>query len=155
MNKNIKVINKNLWVVNFDYVKLGYIQGLPFTRENSSDIVTLTQDGLLVLNSNEDYQSILKYLIPIMKLSDDLIGTDKGFNVFIENLLSKKIQTPESGVGQLIEKYHLQNVKKVYHRFSDIEKQRRIIQKEYIKGNKKPLGMDKLTKIIKRKAGES
>lgn len=28
MNKNIEVINENLWAVNYNYVKVGYIQEL-------------------------------------------------------------------------------------------------------------------------------
>ncbi len=126
---------------------MGYIQGLSFNNVNDSDIATLTQDGKLILNSSEDYQSILNYLIPIMKLTDDVIGTDKGFNVFIENLLSKKIKAPKHGVNQMIEQYSLQNVKKVYHRFSDVEEQRRIIKDEYIKGNKKSFKMGKIFKL--------
>lgn len=86
MNPNIKVIRENLWAVNFDYVKAGFIKELTFTKENSDAFITLTDDGKIVLNEAD--KGAMKYVLPFLKVvmgyPDSLLGTDKGFMLYMK-----------------------------------------------------------------------
>ena len=55
MNKNIEVINENLWAVNFYYVKMNCIKELKLLDENVDDIVKISIDGKTqVINDSSD-----------------------------------------------------------------------------------------------------
>lgn len=74
MNKNIEVINENLWAVNQQYVKLGYIKELSTLPGMSPETkpISLTEQGILVLNTVDPvYDITRKLLIRIMQHSDE------------------------------------------------------------------------------------
>lgn len=151
MNKNIEVINENLWVVNFDYVKLGYIQGLSFSNENGSDYAIFTQDGKMILNNKQVYyKDILAYMTVIMELPDRQLDCIQGFYCFLKKMIPKTKNFSDDDMEAFIEKMKLNETKKMFINLSQLKQNRRTIRKEYIKGNKKTIGIDKLRKIIIR-----
>lgn len=85
MNPNIKVINENLWVVNFDLVKAGYIKEIALNNLKPNDFVAILGNGKTVLNQADE--TAMKYTLPIFKVimgyPDSLLGTDKGFLIYM------------------------------------------------------------------------
>lgn len=75
MNKNIEVINENLWAVNSAYIRMGYIQELvPLSKGITSEnpYASLTNDGILILKTESEFYPILKNLMQrIMGHSDE------------------------------------------------------------------------------------
>ena len=75
MNRNIEIINENLWAVNREYVRMGYIQELvffPSCSNSENPYASLKNDGTLILDSESEFYPILKQLLPrIMKYSDE------------------------------------------------------------------------------------
>ena len=66
MNKNIEVINENLWAVNSAYIKMGYIPELVPLAEgdiSKNPYASLTNDGILILKSESEFYPILKNLM--------------------------------------------------------------------------------------------
>ena len=71
MNKNIEVINNNLWAVRFSYVP--QITELEYTRElnDLEAAAAYTDDGKLILNKQHEIYSTLKAMVlQIMPNSD-------------------------------------------------------------------------------------
>lgn len=65
MNKNIEIINPNLWAVNQWYVKKGFVRelkNLPGTHPEQHGI-SLTQRGILVLNKAAYSYEVTKLLV--------------------------------------------------------------------------------------------
>ena len=65
MNPNIKVLNKNLWMVNFSYVGMDFIKEITFKKSSDSDFMGLTQDGKLIMNSGDE---LGQKTLPMMKV---------------------------------------------------------------------------------------
>lgn len=90
MNRNIEVINENLWAVNQYYVKGGYVKELvtlPGCSPEKED-ACLTEDGILILNKASPVYEVCKGLmIRIIPYSDDLLKS------IYE--LGEKIQNPD------------------------------------------------------------
>ncbi len=91
MNPNIEVINENLWVVNFQYVGMGYIRELTFNDKATIDNgMTITNDGKLIFDKSDAL--MMKYL-PVMKavmcFPDYLLNTERGFCVYVKTLAPK------------------------------------------------------------------
>ncbi len=123
MNHNIEVINENLWAVN--YLHLQYIPELGYIGdpdEVDTKIACYTLDGKTVLNKYHELYPTLKNFIPMMmkKPDIDLVNT-------IGHLKSK-VRDP---------------YEEVYLFSLELEKNRRSISEEYVKGNKKPFNINK------------
>lgn len=74
MNRNIEVINENLWAVNQYFVKEGYIKELVTLPECSpeKEDACLKEDGVLILNkASPVYEVCKKLMIRIMPYSDE------------------------------------------------------------------------------------
>ena len=73
MNRNIEVINENLWAVNSSFVRMGYIQELkPLLEQSDNPYVSLTNDGIMVLKKESGFYPILKkFLVKIMGRTDE------------------------------------------------------------------------------------
>lgn len=88
MNPHIKVINSNLWTVNFSYVGMNFIRELTFHKAADTDFMVLTEDGKLIMNSADEV--MMRYL-PVMKVvmsfPNRLLGTDRGFCSFVKVLV--------------------------------------------------------------------
>ena len=152
MNRNIEVINENLWVVNFDYVKMGYIKELSFPSNSGSDYGSLTDDGKLIVNSSIDhYQDVIAYMTVIMQIPDELLESIHGFYSFMKLMVPKSEGFSDDEMEAFIQRMKLHETKKTYFNLAELEKKRRSIQREYIKGRRKPFGIYVITKIFKRK----
>lgn len=74
MNRNIEVINENLWAVNQEYVKQGYIKELSSLPRITPELhnISLTNQGILVLNKGvPGYEMTKKFVIRIMGHTDE------------------------------------------------------------------------------------
>lgn len=152
MNKNIEVINENLWAVDFEYIKQGWIQGLTFIVPKPSDSACFTNDGKLILNKKHDlYKDICKLTKIIMKFRDEQLGTEEGYHFFIKILVPKAEDLNEQAFEKFINSDLLKYTRKLYDQLSDLEIRRRVVHAEYIKNNKKSNGINKFKKMFKRK----
>lgn len=152
MNLNINVINDNLWAVDFEYIKRGWVKEVSLKDTKASDCACLTNDGKIVLNKNHQYfNDIHRLLNIIMKFRNEQLGTDQGFRFFIRILVPNAESLTDEAFEKFINSDLLKQVQKLFNQYSGVELKRRIIHAEYIKGNKKPTGIDKIKKILKRK----
>ena len=118
MNPNIQMVNENLWVVNFNYVRMKWIEGLSFLdgSDDSNKYAALTEDGRLYVNKASDYCSdIVGLMSTFMKQSDDAL------NSLLVNA-KKQMASPDKG-----------RIAELTHCFVKWELTRRSVQKEYIK----------------------
>lgn len=78
MNGNIEVINENLWAVNMQYVKEGYIEELKFITtadKEKADQIYLSNTGIIILDSGAKAYPALKklFLMFMQKSTDELL----------------------------------------------------------------------------------
>lgn len=147
MNKNIQVLNKNLIAVNFEHINQGYITDIEFLDGQMSEFACLTKEGKILLNTNHDvYKKDLPLLNAVTNLSDEELHTDNGFVKVIRQSIPSLMRFKYREVRELIKKYELDKVQSVYMGFCELEKQRRINEKEYKKRKR-------FSKLLKRKGG--
>ena len=73
MNPNVEVVNENLWVVNFEHVRMNWVDGLNYLdeRDDCNNYAALTQDGKLVVNKATEHCNNIKLMINrLMQRSD-------------------------------------------------------------------------------------
>ena len=75
MNGNIEVINENLWAVNMQYVKEGYIEELRLIPNTQIGQINLSNAGRIILDSGSRAYPALKkmFLIYMQKPTDELM----------------------------------------------------------------------------------
>lgn len=152
MNKNIEVINENLWAVDFEYIKQGWIQGLSFSVPKPSDSACITNDGKLILNKQHAlYKDICKLIKIIMKFRDVQLGTEEGYRFFIKIFVPKAEDLNEQAFEKFVNSDLLKHIRKLFNQLSDLELKRRYFHAEYIKSNKKSNGINRIKKMFKRK----
>lgn len=152
MNPNIKVINENLWAVDFEYIKQGWIKDLSYVNPKPSDYLCFTREGKIVINNNKQFhEDIIKYLKIIMNFKEEQLGTVQGFHFFLRVFIPKADTLNDQAFEKFMKVAQLDAVQKQFNDISNIEKNRRKIHAEYIKGIKKPNGIDKIKKFIKGK----
>ena len=74
MNPNIEVITPELWAVNSEYIKAGWIQELSPVPglESVNKYASLTNDGIMILKKESEFYPVLKQLVPkIMRHTDE------------------------------------------------------------------------------------
>lgn len=75
MNGNIEVINENLWAVNMQYVKEGYIEEMKLITtadKEKADQIYLSNTGRIILDSGaEIYPALKKLFLMFMQKSTD------------------------------------------------------------------------------------
>lgn len=74
MNSNIEVITPELWAVNSEYIKAGWIRELsPVSDlESINEYVSLTNDGIMILKKESELYPTLKLFVPkIMRRTDE------------------------------------------------------------------------------------
>ncbi|MCT4686617.1 hypothetical protein [Vallitalea sp.] len=136
MNKNIEVINENLWVVNFDYVNMGYIKELSLKNINESEYATFTQDGKVVLNKNKPiYKDIVRYLSWLMKIPDNQLSCNEGFYGFYRCMNPETKYFSNEEIKKIIGRIDFNRISKLYFNLCDIEIERRRIQQLFMKGS--------------------
>lgn len=131
MNRNIEVINENLWAVNQYYVKVGYIKelkNLPSKKPEKHGI-SLTNQGILILNTADPVYSITrKLLLRIMEHSDEQL---------------------QFAVHEIREVQEPDGYEKMYLNVLEWEIKRRFVKAEYLKSLPKPTYKDKFTKWLR------
>lgn len=148
MNKNIEIINDDLWAVNFDFVNMDLIDEISFKGEKKTNYACPTDDGKILINKNHSiYTKHLPLFKEIMKLSDDLLQ-EGGFYTVMRNVIHSLKKYTDEEIDYIIQKYKLENYEIVYHTWCDLEKERRIIKKQWDKKNEKP---SKLINFFKKK----
>lgn len=133
MNKNIEVINENLWAVNQQYVKLGYIKELSTLPGMSPETkpISLTEQGILVLNTVDPvYDITRKLLIRIMQHSDEQLQDA------YEKM--QKVKEPDA-------------YERMYLNVLGWEIKRRCVKVEYIANLPRPTLKDKIKNIYRKK----
>lgn len=74
MNPNIEVVNENLWAVNFEQVRMNWVDGLRYLdeKDDCNNYAALTEDGKLVVNKATEYCKTIKLMINrLMQRSDE------------------------------------------------------------------------------------
>lgn len=140
MNQNIKIINPKLWIVNFNYVKMGYIQELKFTFTNANDAMCLMDDGRLILNAAlPRHDQCVPYIQAVMKVSTPKLYTQDGFMWVLKNMFPSLKNYTNLQLEQFIRQNNLVALKSIYLDVCNWETQRRKLQKTFIKGKRKPI----------------
>lgn len=75
MNRNIEVINENLYAVNMQYLKEGYIEELKLVTNTEIGQINLSNTGKIILDSGSRAYPALKkmFLIYMQKPTDELM----------------------------------------------------------------------------------
>lgn len=75
MNRNIEVINENLWAVNMQYLKEGYIEELKLIPDVEIGQINLSNTGKILLDSGARAYPALKkmFLVFMQKPTDELM----------------------------------------------------------------------------------
>lgn len=135
MNPNIEVIAPDLWAVNFQWVKEGWIKELRFVPDAkcNCEYACLKDDGTMVINKGSDFYPMLKsFMLKIMQ------RTDSELNDSVQNLNNKAV---------------LDNYERFYLNVMEWEIKRRCVKQAYLLANPKPTLKEKIKKIL-RKVGE-
>lgn len=74
MNPNIEVILPELWAVNSQWIRQGWIKELtpvPGLKDSTNEYASLTDDGILILKKESDFYPVLRQIVPrIMQHTD-------------------------------------------------------------------------------------
>lgn len=155
MNQNIKIITPKLWAVNFNFVKMGYIQELRFTVTNANDVMCLMDDGRLILNSAlPRYDQCVPYIQAVMKVSTPKLHTQDGFLWVLKNMFPCLKNYTSLQMEQFIQQNNLGALKSIYLDVCNWETQRRKLQKTFIKDKTTPFDIRLAFKNFYGKAGE-
>lgn len=136
MNPNIEVIAPDLWAVNFQWVKAGWIkelQPIPDVELNSEKYASLKDDGTMVLNKESELYPILKQFMPKV-----MQHTDEELSIF-NKALNQKIA--------------LDGYERLYLNVMEWEIKRRCVKQAYLLANPKLTLKEKIKKFL-RKVGE-
>ena len=134
MNKNIEVINENLWAVNFYYVKMNCIKELKLLDENVDDIVKISIDGKMLLNRMyiKRMSSMIPVIVAIMKLEDKELHTKQGFCKVMRIIVPKAEKLPDNKIMNYVWKEE-PDMWTTYRNICNWETTRRKAKKEYKK----------------------
>ena len=106
MNQNIICISKNLYAVDFHYLREGYIKEFSITCDNADEFVvkvaTITNDGKLFLNAAVNYAPYASYAKAIMQLPQKDLYTKKGFCKVIRKVIPKSVKMTDKEIIQRI-----------------------------------------------------
>lgn len=149
MNPNIKVINKNLWVVNFDLVKSGYIKEITLNNLKSDDFVAILGNGKTVLNQADE--TAMKYTLPIFKVimgyPDSLLGTDKGFLIYMKAVAPNLDGYNYQEIVQKLKNLDVYDVKRNgFDAACKWERERRLLEKQYKRNHRFSIFIKKIFK---------
>jgi hypothetical protein len=135
MNKNIEIINDNLYLVNYEYVKAGFVKECSFVKD--CDLVCITNDGKFILNKGDRYGTLaVPMLKQIMKLEDPSLFSDEGFYICTRGILRLPDYSNED-IEDLLRKNEALDSIQSYKALCTWEKQRREVLKESKKSNKR------------------
>ncbi len=147
MNPNIKIINNDLWAVNFHHVQMGYIKELTLDKVQGDDFIWIIREGKFLVNKADPcFEKAIPTLEAVMTLPDSLLGTKKGFYCLIRKLMPKIAHKDDAYVELFIQYYNLEGIETPYTVSCDWEKKRRQLHKEYIRKHWFSIGINKLLK---------
>lgn len=132
MNRNIEVINENLWAVNMHYAKAGYIKEIPIKpgTESRNDQIWLSDCGVIILDNNSRAYPVLKKLfLWCMEKSDEEL----------QELLKKSKSDSLDGLCENVVGWEIK---------------RRCVKAEYLSSQPKPTFKDKIIMWIRKKVKE-
>lgn len=110
LNKNIEIIAPDLWGVNIEYIKLGYLDELKSAPDAPLQQINLTNSGRIILDKNcKSYMGLKIFFVKAMALSDKEL--EKEFNYTLTRQDDKGID--------------------LWHNILGFEVKRRKIKKEY------------------------
>jgi hypothetical protein len=145
MNPNIKVINKNLWMVNFSYVGMDFIKEITFKKSTDADFMCLSQDGKLIMNSGDELShKTLPMMKVVMTLPNRLLGNEGGFCFFVKVFIPKLDKLTNDELLEFVKQQNLVNMKAVFDTACKWEKERRQLHKKYIREHWFSIGINKL-----------
>lgn len=158
MNPNIRVFNENLWAVNYSYVQAGYIKELTFNTVTPNDFITLTNDGKIVMNLADD--AAMKYILPILRVvmgfPDALLGTDKGFMIYMKAAIPSLEKYDYPDLVQVLQKADVYATKRNgFNAACKWEIERRKLHKQFRRKNWMPLMMKRLKERKVNKDGNN
>lgn len=152
MNPSIKAINDNLLSVDFGHLTSELVNELSCINPKHDDYFCFTRDGKVIINESKQFhEDIIAYLKILMNFEEKQLGSDQGFHSFIRTFIPKADQLTDQAFEKYVRSTQLNQVQELFVRTSNVENNRRIIQAQYIKGIKKPTGIDKIKKIFERK----
>lgn len=125
LNPHIKVINPNLWTVNFDYVLNGWIKELKFYNTDSNGFITIADNTIILNNAKSMCSDIIPILESIMKLPSRKIGKKDSFCDWVRKDMPYLKNVTNDEIIKLIIENGLNNVMKLYMQLSELEKERR------------------------------
>lgn len=145
MNKNISIINEYLYLVNFDYIDFGYIKELSFIDTKICDFVCITNDGVIVLNSNDKYSNVA---IPILKqlmiLLDNELDTETGYMKCLRGLVRDSSDWSDEMLIEVVGMKTIEDFKESYLALCKWEMRRRQNFIKFKKGNNKKFNIKNL-----------
>lgn len=155
MNQNIKVITPKLWVVNFHYVKMGFIQELEFKVTNEEDTMCLMDDGKWILNSAIPlFEQRISYIKAVMQLPTERLHTEKGFATVVKTICPGLKKASAMQIEAIIQQHNLEALKSIFQSMCEVETKRRQLQSNYKKNGRKSLDLRPLFSNLTGKAGD-
>lgn len=142
MNKNIEKINSHLWLVNFEYIKAGYIKELKNVKI-MSDHATITIEGVMIFNrtdENVEYtDNIANWTDYLMGLKDWQLKENEAFKVHIaEKHGLKTHEWNDETLEMYVKAGHYEYILDFLNKASVTELQRRKIEKKYKRNKLNP-----------------
>lgn len=131
MNQNIEVINENLWAVNQEYVKQGYIQELQLIRESPTWQINLSNTGIIILSKEAESYPV--------------------FKVFCEKVIRLPTEELKKILNKFQSKEELDNLEIIFENAIGWEIKRRAVKAEYLKNLPKPTLKNKFIIWIREK----
>lgn len=92
MDKEIKVINENLMLIDFDFIRSGQIKRLqPDKIAVMESNICLTDYGTIIFDSKDSMsEDFAKYMKAIMPIPTRHLDSKEGFVLFLRNSYEKK-----------------------------------------------------------------
>lgn len=148
MNNNIEVVNENLWVFNFHYVKMGYIKELSILNHGSeTTFAALSNDGKFLINKSLDCSGYIPFFKAVMSLDSTELGSKGGFCKVIRQIApNTKNMTDKQIIRFVWEDSTITGNWTIYENICKWEFERRKVQKQYIKKHWLSVGINKLLK---------
>lgn len=134
MNKNIRVITKDLWMVDFNYIKAGFIKEITFVDENYAHNFCLSKDGKLILDSSApNMKRIADFFIIIMSCPSSKLCTEKGLLFFIYSSYSQYKRKSLKEIKQMMGQEKFDMISKTYFDMAKFEMDRRQLKRKGVK----------------------
>jgi hypothetical protein len=152
MNKNIDVINDNLWIVNFHHVKCGYIKELSILHEGTEEkFAVLSNDGKYLVNKALNYSLYIPFIKAIMSLYIGELGSKQGFCKVIRQIAaSTSKMTDEQIIKFIWSDNSVTGNWTIYENICKWEVERRSVQKQFFKKHPVLALINKFRKGVKK-----